>query len=75
VLSVPFARTSTMLSSAFSVVGPVVWNGLPLELRLLPRSLSDTFYNRLKTVLLAVLELGAPLSSPLQEVLYKYQNE
>ena len=51
VLSVPFARTTTMQRRAFSVVGPVVWNGLPLELRLLPRSLSDTFYNRLKTVL------------------------
>ena len=50
-LSVPFARTSIMQSRAFSVVGPAVWNGLPLELRLFPRSLSDTFYKRLKTVL------------------------
>ena len=75
VLTVPFARTYTMQSRAFSVVGPVVWNGLPLELRLLPRSLSDTFYNRLKQFSLAVLESGAPLSSPLEEVLYKYPNE
>jgi len=51
VLSVPFARTATMQRRAFSVVGPVVWNGLPLELRLLPRTVSDTFHNRLKTVL------------------------
>src|SRR6218665_568373 len=29
-LHVPFARTSTMQSRAFSVVGPLVWNGLPL---------------------------------------------
>src|SRR6218665_2331443 len=28
-LHVPFARTSTMQSRAFSVVGPLVWNGLP----------------------------------------------
>ena len=59
VLSVLFARTSTMQSRAFSVVGPVVWNGLPLELRLLPRSLSDTFYNRLKTVLFGRAGVGS----------------
>ena len=59
VLTVPFARTSTMQSRAFSVVGPVVWNGLPLELRLLPRSLSDTFYNRLKTVLFGRAGVGS----------------
>ena len=51
VLSAPFARTATMQRRAFSVVGSVVWNGLPLEFRLLPRTLSDTFYNRLKTIL------------------------
>jgi len=28
-LHVPFARTSTMQSRAFSVVGPLVWNCLP----------------------------------------------
>src|SRR6218665_3685358 len=32
---------------AFSVVGPSVWNGLPLSQRLLPRILSDTFYSSL----------------------------
>src|SRR6218665_3356490 len=31
--------------------GPTVWNSLPPALRLLPRTLSDTFYNHLKTVL------------------------
>src|SRR6218665_1802984 len=36
---------------AFSVVGPSVWNGLPLSQRLLPRILSDTFYSSLKTFL------------------------
>ena len=40
---VAFARTSTTQARAFSVVGPSVWNGLPLAQRLLPRILSDTF--------------------------------
>ena len=59
VLFVPFARTSTMQSRAFSVVGPVVWNALPLELRLFPRSLSDTFYKHLKTVLFVRTGVGS----------------
>src|SRR6218665_2926028 len=46
-LFVPFARTSTTKTRAFSVVGPSVWNGLPLSQRLLPRILSDTFYSSL----------------------------
>src|SRR6218665_3458245 len=49
-LSVPFARTTIMQSRACSVVAPTVWNSLPPALRLLPRTLSDTFYNQLKTV-------------------------
>src|SRR5688572_1136086 len=53
VLSIPFARTSVMQSCAFAfaVVDPVVWHGLPLEQRLFPKSHSDRFYKRLKTVL------------------------
>ena len=47
----PFAHTTIMQSHACSVVAPTVWNGLPPALRLLPRTLSDTFYNQLKTVL------------------------
>src|SRR6218665_925845 len=37
-LFVPFSRrpTSTTHARAFSVVGPSVWNGLPLSQRLLP---------------------------------------
>ena len=50
-LSVLFARTTIMQSRACSVVAPTVWNGLPPALGLLPRTLSDTFYNQLKTVL------------------------
>src|SRR6218665_323727 len=36
VLFVPFARTLTRQTRSFSLVGPSVWNGLPLTLRLLP---------------------------------------
>src|SRR6218665_523381 len=38
-LFVPIAHTSTTQARAFSVVGPSVWNGLPLSQRLLPRIL------------------------------------
>src|SRR6218665_1877368 len=65
-LFVPFACTSTTQVRAFSVVGPSVWNGLPLAQRLLPRILSDTFYSSLKTLLLAVQGSGALLSSNLE---------
>src|SRR6218665_633373 len=37
-LLVPFARTSAKQSRAFSVVGPSIWNGLPSQLRTLPRA-------------------------------------
>jgi len=60
------------------VVVPSVWNGFTLALRLLhvPRTLSDMFYNQLKTVyLFTVLESGASLSSFPEEVLYKSLNE
>src|SRR6218665_2671013 len=46
-LHVPFARTSIMQSRAFSVVGPLVWNGLPLALRSLPRVFSQKFLQQL----------------------------
>src|SRR6218665_3535251 len=47
-LHVPFARTSIMQSRAFSVVGPLVWNGLPLALQSLPRVFSQKFLQKLK---------------------------
>ena len=50
-LFVPLAHTSTTQARAFLVVGPSVWNGLPLSQRLLPRILSDTFYSSLKILL------------------------
>ena len=59
VLFVPFARTSIMQNRAFPVVGPVVWNALPLELRLFHRSLSDTFFKHLKTVLFVRTGVGS----------------
>ena len=68
---VPRAHTATRQKRAFSIVGPSVWNGLPSELRSLPRDLSSSFYKLLKTLLFAVPGLGAPLSSYLEGALYK----
>jgi len=51
VLSVPFARTTVMQPRAFYFIGPSVWNGRPLELRLLSRTPSGRFYCLLRTVL------------------------
>src|SRR6218665_529671 len=72
VLFVPIAHTSTRQARAFSVVGPSVWNGLPLALRLLPRVHSDVFYSSLKTTLFSRARVGALLSSNLEEALYKF---
>ena len=58
-LFVPFARTSTRQTRSFSMVGPSVWNGLPLAHWLLPRILADTFYSSLKTVLLSCAGIGS----------------
>ena len=52
------------------MVGPSVWNGLPLALRLLPRVLIQSTL-ALKLLFLAVLESGALMSSNLEEALYK----
>src|SRR6218665_2931521 len=70
---VPFASTTTMQSRALSVRGPVVRNNLPLV-----SASQDTlrhFNQHLKTLLLTVLESGAPLSSSFEEVLYKSSND
>src|SRR6218665_3692590 len=58
-LHVPFARTSTMQSRAFSVVGPFVWNGLALALRSLPRVFSQKFLQQLKTTLFGRAGVGS----------------
>ena len=72
---VPFARSATMQNRAFAVVGPMIWNGLPPELRLHPGSLPDTFLTKLKTVLCGRVGVGSALSSLLEGVLYKFPNE
>ena len=59
VLMVPFARTATKQNRAFSVVGPSLWNGLPLMLRLHPRIHSESFYTCLKTVLFSRAVVGS----------------
>ena len=48
---VPYARTATRQSRAFSVIGPSVWNDLPSNLRSHPRNTSGSFYGLLKTFL------------------------
>src|SRR6218665_2265308 len=58
-LHVPFARTSTMQSRAFSVGGPLVWNGLSLALQSLPRVFSLKFLQQLKTTLFGSAEVGS----------------
>src|SRR6218665_159816 len=63
-LFVPFALTSSRQAHAFSVVGPTMWNGLPLSQGLLPRVLSDTFYSSLKTVLFSHARVGGSASKP-----------
>jgi len=40
-----------MQSRVLSVVGPLVWNGLPLALRSLPRAFSKKFRHHLRTTL------------------------
>src|SRR6218665_1789972 len=58
-LHVPFARTSTMQSRAFSVAGPFLWNGLPLALWSLPRAFSQKFLQQLKTTLFGHTGVGS----------------
>jgi len=74
-LSVLFAHTTIMQIGVFCAVCPKVWNGLNLDLRHLPRTLSDTFINHLKLLFSTMLESGALPSSFLVEVLYKSLNE
>src|SRR6218665_440038 len=58
-LSALFAHTTIMKTRDFCVNGPSVWNGLPLGLCLISRTLSDTFYNCLKTVLFDSARVGS----------------
>src|SRR6218665_630909 len=70
-LFVSFARTSTTQARAFSVVGPSVWNGLPLSQRLLPGFFLTHFSLASKILSLAVQGSGALLSSNIEGALYK----
>src|SRR6218665_730033 len=64
-LLVPFAHITAMQNRAFSVVGPSLWNGLSLVLRLLPRIVANFFYAHLKTFLFGRTGIGsAPDCSP-----------
>src|SRR6218665_1165538 len=51
-LLVPRAKTATRQRRAFSIVGPSTWNGLPLEIRILPKNNKSAFCRLLKTDLL-----------------------
>src|SRR6218665_1598234 len=46
---VPRVNTSTMQRRAFSVVAPSIWNSLPSQIRLLPKSYTPLLYKLLKT--------------------------
>ena len=50
---IPRSYTATKQNRAFSAAGLSIWNGLPLELRSLPRDFSSSFYSLLKTFLFA----------------------
>src|SRR6218665_1639121 len=48
-LLVTRVNTSTMQRRAFSVVAPSIWNSLPSQIRLLPKSYTPLLYKLLKT--------------------------
>src|SRR6218665_813753 len=58
-LRVLFAGTSTRQKRAFAVAGPSIWNSLPLSIRSLPRTLSQTFLSQLKAVLFGRVGVGS----------------
>jgi len=44
---------------AFAVVGPSIWNDLPLSIRSLPRNRAQPFLSQLKVVLFARAGVGS----------------
>ena len=48
-LLVPRAKTTTRQRRAFSIVGSSTWNGLSLEIRILPKTNESAFCRLLKT--------------------------
>src|SRR6218665_903465 len=58
-LVAPFARSATMKTRYFSVVGPTTWNGLPIDLRHLPNGACSHFHYPLKTVIFRLAWVGS----------------
>jgi len=56
-LIIPFAHTTTKQNHAFSVVDPLLWNGLSLTLLLFPRIVS--FYTHVKPFLFGLTGIGS----------------
>jgi len=50
---IPRSYTTTKQNRGFSAAGLSIWNGLPFELRSLPRDFSSSFYSLLKAFLFA----------------------
>ena len=59
VLLVPFARTATVQQRAFSTIGPITWNGLPMEIRGLQRVIPSPFFELLKTIYFRLAWVGS----------------
>ena len=57
------------------IVGPSTWNGLPLEIHLLPKNNESAFAGCLRLICIAVVGLVAPLSRFLEGASYKFLNE
>src|SRR6218665_2413793 len=71
---VPRAHTATRQKRAFSIVGPSVWNGLPSDIRSLPRDLSSSSYKLLKTLLFGrACAGGSYLEGALFKFIYRYK--
>src|SRR6218665_829308 len=71
IIFVPFSRTSTRQTHAFSMVGAFVWNGILLHCDFFTGFTPTHSILALKLLFLAVLESGALLSSNLKGALYK----
>src|SRR6218665_3013097 len=58
-LVVPFARSATMQTRSFSVVGPTTWNVLPMDLRYLANGACSQFHHLPMTVLFRLAWVGS----------------
>src|SRR6218665_1641922 len=58
-LVVPIARSATMQTRSFSVVGPKTRNGFPVDLRHLPNGACSQFHHLLKTLLFRLAWVGS----------------